>query len=70
MTDRLPDLMSESIILSVEQKGFEKGKGFQLDIQFKDKQGELQNVSAHFKPMKKEFSIEKISKVKPEPYTL
>ena len=40
MYEKLPNLMQDGEIVSVENKGFEKGKGFTLDIQVKDSKGD------------------------------
>jgi hypothetical protein len=52
--------------VDVQTKGFEKGKGFKLEIKTKDQKGNFQEISAFFKPMMEEFTIDKIANVKQE----
>lgn len=44
----------------MENKGFEKGKGFTLDIKLKSSKGDESKVVAFFRPRKEEFLIDRI----------
>jgi hypothetical protein len=55
--------MKNAEIVSVQNKGFVRRKGFPLDIQIKDKNENLQNISVYFKPKSQELLIDKISSI-------
>jgi hypothetical protein len=52
LKEKLPEMMKNGEIISVQNKGFAWGKGFTLDIQIKGKDGNIQNVSVYYKPRK------------------
>ena len=63
LKEKLPDMMKNAEIVSVQNKGFVRRKGFPLDIQIKDKNENLQNISVYFKPKSQELLIDKISSI-------
>jgi hypothetical protein len=63
LKEKLPDMMKNGEIISVQNKGFTWRQGFSLDIKIKGKDGSIQNVSVYFKPRKQELLINKISAV-------
>ena len=63
LKEKLPDMMKNAEIVSVQNKGFVRRKGVPLDIQIKDKNENLQNISVYFKPKSQELLIDKISSI-------
>lgn len=63
LKEKLPDMMKSAEIVSVQNKGFVWRKGFPLDIQIKDKNGNFENISVYFKPKSQELLIDKISSI-------